>query len=62
MALKLTAIATSTGGAPAPSAESMITCAGAAQISSVASTNQVAEKPRSCASVPMLRNVPKSTS
>ena len=35
IALKLTAIATSIGGAPAPSAEIRITCAGAAHTSRV---------------------------
>jgi hypothetical protein len=39
--------------APAPSAEIRITCAGPAQISTVESSAQATEKPKSCASAPM---------
>src|SRR5712672_1411307 len=54
MPLKPTASATSSGGAPAPSAEIRISWAGAAQISRLDSTIHSSGKPRSWASAPML--------
>ena len=51
--LKLTAIATSTGAAPVPSAEIRMTCAGPAQTSTVDKASHQALSPKSCASAPM---------
>ena len=53
IALSVTASATSSNGAPPPSAEMRITCAGAAHTSTVDSANHHAPTPKLCASAPM---------
>ena len=52
MALSPTPIATSIKAPPPPSADTRMTCAGAAQIKTVDRTAQSTPKPRSCASAP----------
>jgi hypothetical protein len=53
IALSVTASAASSNGAPLPSAEIMITCAGAAHTSTDDSAIHHEAKPKSCASAPM---------
>ena len=51
--LRLTAIATSIGAAPVPSAETRMTCAGPAHTNTVDNASHQALRPKSCASAPM---------